>query len=165
MPTLKELQQMAKTAKKLVDTTRKASTQVSGVAQQGREVAERIGNSVKRKQRIEFAEAAMATCALIAAADGTISAPERRCAASFAGTSPELKAFSVDELQQMFVRHAGLIEIDRKLGRIHLLQIIGRAQPEDAQTLMRLGRLIAESDGPISPEQLTELEELRSTLG
>ena len=50
----------------------------------------------------DFAKASMAMCALIAAADGTISPEERRKTASFIGSNDALSVFDPSELQQHF---------------------------------------------------------------
>jgi tellurite resistance protein TerB len=50
----------------------------------------------------DFAKASMAMCALIAAADGTISPEERRKTAAFIGSNDALSVFEPSELQQHF---------------------------------------------------------------
>ena len=57
---------------------------------------------VAKHQSKDFAKASMAMCALIAAADGTITAEERRKTASFITSNDALSVFPAADLQGHF---------------------------------------------------------------
>ena len=68
-------------------------------------IADLQGNTktqVAEHKSKDFAKASMAMCALIAAADGTITAEERRKTAAFMGSNDALSVFEPSELQQHF---------------------------------------------------------------
>ena len=74
----------------------------------------------------DFAKASMAMCALIAAADGSITADERRKTAGFIGSNEALKVFEVSELQDHFTFYASKLESDYEFGKVEAIATIGK---------------------------------------
>ena len=61
-----------------------------------------LQGQLSKYKNSNFADASMATCALIAAADGSIDPEERRKTAKFIMNSDMLKAFDVSQLKAKF---------------------------------------------------------------
>ncbi|MEL0621328.1 tellurite resistance TerB family protein, partial [Psychrobacter proteolyticus] len=60
----------------------------------------------------KFADASMAICALVAAADGEIDADERRKTAAFIMSNDTLKVFDASELKEKFDFFCNKLEAD-----------------------------------------------------
>ena len=89
----------------------------------------------------DFAKASMAMCALIAAADGTITADERRKTAGFIGSNEALKVFEPSELQDHFTFYASKLEKDYEFGKVEAIATIGKlkSKPEAARAVIQVG--------------------------
>lgn len=103
----------------------------------------------------DFAKASMAMCALIAAADGTITADERRKTAGFIGSNEALKVFDVSELQGHFTFYAGKLESDYEFGKVEAIATIGRlkSKPEAARAVIQVGIIIGGADGNFDEDE------------
>ena len=80
---------------------------------------------VGKFQNKDFAKASMAMCALIAAADGTISAEERSRMVGFIASNDALSVFQPSELQQHFEFYASKLEKDFEFGKLESIATIG----------------------------------------
>ncbi len=89
----------------------------------------------------DFAKASMAMCALIAAADGTITADERRKTAGFIGSNDALKVFEASELQDHFTFYASKLETDYDFGKVEAIATIGKlkSKPDAARAVIQVG--------------------------
>ncbi len=104
---------------------------------------------VAKHQNKDFAKASMAMCALIAAADGTISPEERRKMAGFIASSDALSVFDAAELQQHFEFYASKLEKDFEFGKLESIATIGKlkSKPDAARAVLNVGIIIGGSDG------------------
>lgn len=107
-----------------------------------------VTGEVSKYKNQGFLDAAMAGCALIAAADGKIGSEEKQKMLKFVQGSEALKVFGADVVIATFNKAAAKIEADADFGPAELLQTIGRfkGKPE-APTLVRLCIAIGSSDG------------------
>lgn len=104
---------------------------------------------VEKYQNKEFAKASMAMCALIAAADGTISADERSKMIGFISSSDALSTFPPSELQDHFEFYASKLEKDFEFGKLEAIATIGKlkSKPEAARAVIQVGIIIGGADG------------------
>lgn len=115
----------------------------------------------------DFAKASMAMCALIAAADGTITADERRKTANFIGSNDALSAFDVSELQGHFEFYASKLEKDYDFGKVEAIATIGRlrSKPEAARAVIQVGIIIGGADGNFDADEQQAVREACQAVG
>jgi tellurite resistance protein TerB len=96
-----------------------------------------------------FRDATMAMCALVAAADGTIDADERRRIASLITTHDALANFPADDLRAKFEHYADKLSADFDFGKVSVLQEIGKVKkkPTEARAVIHIGIVIGGADG------------------
>jgi tellurite resistance protein TerB len=96
-----------------------------------------------------FRDATMAMCALVAAADGTIDAEERRRVASLIATNDALSNFPADDLRAKFDHYADKLSADFDFGKVAVLQEIGKVKkkPTEARAVIQIGIVIGGADG------------------
>jgi tellurite resistance protein TerB len=104
---------------------------------------------VEKYQNKDFAKASMAMCALIAAADGSISAEERSKMIGFISSSDALSTFPPSELQEHFEFYASKLEKDFEFGKLESIATIGKlkSKPEAARAVIQVGVIIGGADG------------------
>ena len=114
-----------------------------------------------------FAEASMAACALIAAADGRIDPAERQKTAAFIGSHDVLAAFDAAQLRESFDRYCGKLTTDHDFGRIEALQAVGklRAKPDQARAVVQVGVLVGGADGDFDADERRAVRDLCTALG
>ncbi|MBX6387552.1 MAG: TerB family tellurite resistance protein [Frankia sp.] len=114
-----------------------------------------------------FRDAAVAMCALVAAADGRIDPAERDGLQAFLATDPVMTNFSATELEQLFDRHLERLRTDPENGRRIALGDIARLrnQPAEAAAVLRLGEVIGRIDGAFPPVEQAVLREAAAALG
>lgn len=103
----------------------------------------------------DFAEASMATCALIAAADGSIDAAERQKTASFIVNNEILSIFPQEQLRTTFDKYCGKLENDYDFGKIDALAAIGKLKkkPDQARAVVQIGIIIGGADGNFDTDE------------
>lgn len=96
-----------------------------------------------------FRDASMAMCALVAAADGTVDASERRRVAQLIATNEVLQNFDAADLQRRFDAHLDKLAADFDFGRVSVLQEIAKAKkkPAEARAVVQIGIVIGGADG------------------
>jgi tellurite resistance protein TerB len=97
----------------------------------------------------EFANASMAMCALIAAADGSIEASERQKTAALIVNNDVLAVFPPDELRQKFDWYCDKLNKDFDFGKVEAIATIGKlkSKPEQARAVISIGLIIGAADG------------------
>lgn len=125
-----------------------------------------LAEAVAKVKNKEFMEAAMAGCALIAAADGEIETTEKAKLAKFIERSPELAVFDRTLLIGTFNRFADQLDFDFFMGKDACMKEI-RQIPGDEQKVLCLRLLvaIAGSDGEIEPAERKVIGEVAGALG
>jgi tellurite resistance protein TerB len=103
----------------------------------------------------EFANASMAMCALIAAADETIDATERRRTAALIASNEVLSVFSPDELRQKFDWYCDKLEKDYDFGKVEAIATIGKlkSKPDQARAVISIGLIIGSADGNFDADE------------
>ncbi|MEW2354099.1 TerB family tellurite resistance protein [Spirillospora sp. NPDC029432] len=114
-----------------------------------------------------FRDAAMAMCALVAAADGTVSPSERQRTASLITTNEALANFHANDLQRRFEEYVAKLTADFAFGRVSLLQDIGKAakKPAEARAVIQIGIVIGGADGHFDDDEKAVVREACHAVG
>lgn len=115
----------------------------------------------------DFAKASMAMCALIAAADGTITADERQKTAGFIGSNEALKVFPPSELQEHFNFYSSKLESDYAFGKVEAIATIGKlkSKPDAARAVIQVGIIIGGADGNFDKDEQQAVREACQAVG
>ncbi len=126
-----------------------------------------LKKQVEQFVNAEFAAAAMATCAMVAATDGTIDAAERKRVAEFIMSSNLLKSFDVADLNSKFNYYCNKLQADYDFGRIEAIQVIGKLKnkPEQARAVLQVGIVISGYDRTFDDKKKAALLELCHAVG
>jgi len=97
----------------------------------------------------DFLNASMAGSALIAMADGTITAEEKQKMVKFIETHDALSIFPTSDVIKAFQDFVAQIEFDKDIGEAKAYQALGKmkSNPEAARLLIRMTIAIASADG------------------
>jgi tellurite resistance protein TerB len=103
----------------------------------------------------EFANASMAMCALIAAADGSVDAAERQKTSGLIASNELLKAFPPDELQQKFAWYCDKLAKDHAFGTVEAVATIAKLKdkPDQARAVLQIGIIIGGADGDFDADE------------
>jgi tellurite resistance protein TerB len=114
-----------------------------------------------------FMEATVAACALVAAADGTISSEEKQKMAGFIRNSDELKHFAMSDVITFFEKVVGSFDFDAGIGKAEALKVIGRlrSNSEQARIMVRVACAIGASDGNFDQSERAVVREICVELG
>jgi tellurite resistance protein TerB len=122
---------------------------------------------VGKHKNKEFADASMAVCALIAAADGTISGEERRKTAGFITSNDVLSIFPATELLERFNHFAGKLESDYDFGKVEAIQALSKlkGKPDAARAVIQVGIIVGGSDGDFDENERQAVRESCNAVG
>ncbi|MBF0097691.1 MAG: tellurite resistance TerB family protein [Magnetococcales bacterium] len=113
-----------------------------------------LSQEMGRFKNRDLMEAILAGCALVAAADGSVSSAEKQKMLGFVQNSDALKVFQSQEVIQSFQKHMGKIEFDFALGKAESLQVIAKIKdPDQARLLVRVCCAIGSSDGQFDEQE------------
>lgn len=109
----------------------------------------------------EFANASMAMCALIAAADGTITADERRKTANLIASNDILSIFETADLQEKFGFYSSKLEKDFDFGKVEAIATLGKlkSKPDAARAVIQIGIIIGGADGNFDDDEKRVVKE------
>lgn len=115
----------------------------------------------------EFANGAMAMCALIAASDGTIEPSERQKTAALIMSNESLKVFTPDELRQKFDWFCDKLQGDFDFGKVEATATIGKlkSKPEQARAVIQIGIIIGGADGNFDQYEKNAVKEACFAVG
>ena len=130
-------------------------------------LTDEAGKQVAKFKDASFADASMAMCALIAAADGSIDTAERNKTAAFIGINPVLQVFDVSKLQEKFNYFCRKLTEDFAFGKMEAMQTIGKLAGNTAKatTLIQVGIIIGGADGDFDPDEKQVVREVCTALG
>lgn len=133
----------------------------------GNEARTRLTAEVSKFKNRTFMEATVAACAMVAAADGTISAEEKQKMAGFIRNSDELKHFSMTDVIAFFEKVVGNFDFDADIGKAEALKVIGRLRgnEEQARVMVRVACAIGASDGDFDPNERSVVRDICKELG
>lgn len=115
----------------------------------------------------EFAAGSMAMCALIAAADGTVDAQERRKTAALIASNDVLSVFPPAELQQKFDFYCDKLAKDFDFGKLEAIGTIGKlkSKPDHARAVISIGVIIGGADGTFDADERQAVKEACFAVG
>lgn len=133
----------------------------------GIEARGRLTAEVSKFRNRSFMEAVVAACAMVAAADGTVSSEEKQKMAGFIRNSDELKHFSMPEVIAYFEKVIGNFDFDAEIGRAEALKVIGRLRgnEEQARIMVRVACAIGASDGNFDDDERAVVRSICVELG
>ncbi len=114
-----------------------------------------------------FRDASMAMCALVAAADGSIDAEERRRVAGLITSNDALSNFAADDLRAKFEGYANKLSADFDFGKVGVIQEIGKVKkkPNEARAVIQIGIIIGGADGNFDDDEKKVVREACFALG
>jgi tellurite resistance protein TerB len=133
----------------------------------GNEARTRLTAEVSKFKNRTFMEATVAACAMVAAADGTISAQEKQKMAGFIRNSDELKVFEMPAVIAFFEKVTGNFDFDADIGKAEALKVIGRLRgnEEQSRVMVRVACAIGASDGDFDDGEKAVVRDICKELG
>ena len=115
----------------------------------------------------DFLNAAMAGSALIAMADGSVSAEEKQKMIKFIENNDALSIFAVSDVIKAFQDFITQLEFDRDIGEAKAFQALGKmkSNAEAARLLIRMIIAIASSDGNFDDSEKKTANRIAKELG
>ena len=113
-----------------------------------------------------FMEAVVSGCALVAAADGTISAEEKQKMAGFIQRADELKHFDMSQVIETFNKTVSDFEFDHEIGKAAALKKIAaiKSNGDQARLLVRVVCAIGAADGDFDADEKAIVREICKEL-
>lgn len=129
--------------------------------QQTQDMTQRLQGEAHKFKNKDFAKAAMAMCALIASADGSIDASERQKTAGFIMANPVLQGFDAGELRAQFDHFCNALTADYDFGKIEAIQAISKLKGKEDQgrAVIQVGIIIGGSDGNFDEDEKQAVRE------
>ena len=115
----------------------------------------------------EFANGAMAMCALVAAADGSIDPTERQKTAALIMSNQSLSVFHADDLRQKFDWFCDKRNGDFDFGKVEATATIGKlkSKPEQARAVVQIGIIIGGADGSFDQYEKAAVKDVCFAVG
>ncbi len=129
--------------------------------------ADQLSKEASKFNNRDFANAAMATCALIAAADGKIDGKERQKTAALIANNSTLKAFDVNNLKDSFNAYCDTLNSDFDFGAIDLLGVVSKLKKNEAQAraVIQIGIIIGSADGNFDDDEKAVVKKICYAVG
>ena len=125
-----------------------------------------LSQEMSRFQNRALMDAVLAGCALVAAADGTISKGEKEKMLGFVRNSEALKHYDQNIVIETFQKHIGKLEFDFTIGKIESLKVISKIKkPDEGRLLVRVCCAIGSADGNFDSDERTIVREICQELG
>jgi tellurite resistance protein TerB len=115
----------------------------------------------------EFADASMAMCALVAAADGSVDAAERQKTASLIASNETLSVFPADDLRAKFDTYCDKLNRDFDFGKVEAVSSIAKlkSKPDQARAVVSIGLIIGGADGQFDADERRAVKEACYAVG
>lgn len=126
-----------------------------------------LQTNISKFKNNEFADASMAICALIAAADGTINSAERQKTAALIVSNETLKIFPALELKQKFEFYCEKLSQDFDFGKIEAIQAIAKLNKklDQGRAVIQIGIIIGGADGNFDSDEKKIVKEACHAVG
>ena len=120
-----------------------------------------------RHRNRPFLEATMATSALVAFSDGSVSFSERYRVDQILEHLDQLRAFDPHEAVDLFNDYVEALRERPEEARAQALAAIVpfAEDPDAARLIVRIGAAISQADGVFTESERTQIEEICATLG
>lgn len=125
-----------------------------------------LTDSVARFNNRKFMDAAMAGCAMVAAADGSIDSDEKQKVAGFIRANPAMQSFDMKQCIERFTEFAAQLEFDVSVGSVECLKAVGViTEADQAKTLVHLCVAIGAADGDFDDDEKKVVKSIVTKLG
>jgi len=130
------------------------------------EARDTLNNEITKFKSKDLLEAVVAGCALVAYADGTVSAEEKQKMIGYLRSSDQLKVFDLDDVIRLFQKYVEKFEFDTTIGTGEVMQAVGkfRGKPQ-AQLVVRVCCAIGAADGDFDATEQAAVRRMCSELG
>lgn len=130
------------------------------------EVKTGLITEAKRFKNKEFHMSVVAACALIAYADGEVSADEKKKMAGFMRINDAMKIFDINTTIEIFNKFIQQMEFDLDIGRSEALTAIAKlsGKTAEARTVVRLACAIGAADGDFDDSEKAAVRSICSEL-
>lgn len=128
---------------------------------QANSLAKNLTTEVAKFKNADFANAAMAVCSLIAAADGSIDAAEKQKTTALIMSNSVLSIFTPSDLKVKFDFFCTKLSSDYDFGKIEAIQAIAKlkSKPDQARAIIQIGVIIGSADGNFDDTEKKALRE------
>lgn len=128
---------------------------------------DQLASEVAQFKNRSFMEAAVAACAVIAAADGKVGSEEKQKMAGFIRMSKELSVFDMSEVIAFFNKMVEHMEFDVDIGRAECLRAVGKLRGKDKESrlVVRVACAIGASDGNFDDQEKQAVRMICRDLG
>lgn len=115
----------------------------------------------------DFLNAAMAGCALVAMADGSVSAEEKQKMIRFIESNDALSVFTTSDVIKAFQEFVGQLEFDKDIGEAKAYQALLKMKSNEgaARLLVRMVIAVAASDGNFDAKEQDVASKIIRELG
>ena len=115
----------------------------------------------------DFLNAAMAGCALISMADGSVSSEEKQKMIKFIESNDALSVFTTSDVIKAFQDYVGQLEFDKDIGEAKAYQSLHKmkSNAEASRLLVRMIIAVASSDGDFDAKEQTVASKIIRELG
>jgi len=115
----------------------------------------------------EFANASMAMCALIAAADGKVDPSERSKTAALITSNDVLEIFPPSELRDKFDWYLDRLARDYDFGKVEAIATIAKlkAKQDQARAVIQIGIIIGGADGDFDADERRAVKDACHAVG
>lgn len=126
-----------------------------------------LSTKVSQFKNNDFANATMAMCALVAAADGDIDSSERQKTAAFIMSNETLKIFEASDLREKFNFFCDKLTQDFDFGKIECIQTISKVKKNESQAraVIQLGIIIGGADGDFDADEKIAVKDACNAIG
>ena len=131
------------------------------------QINDSLQTNISKFKNNDFADASMAICALIAAADGTINTDERQKTTALIISNETLKIFPASELKQKFDFYCEKLSQDFDFGRIEAIQAIAKLNKklDQGRAVIQIGIIIDGADGDFDKDEKKVVKEACHAVG
>lgn len=129
------------------------------------QVQDSLVQEMTRFRNQALMEAVLAGCALVSAADGSVSKAEKEKMVGFVRHSEALKSYDPGVVVDTFQKYIGKLEFDFAIGKIEALRVISAIKkPEERRLLVRVCCAIGGSDGNFDASERQVVREICQEL-
>jgi tellurite resistance protein TerB len=124
-------------------------------------------DAIKKHKNKDFMDAIVAGCALVAAADGSISDAEKQTMGQYIQRSDDLSVFDMGEVVKRFNHFADNFAFNFMIGKGEALKAVGKLKKNDeaARLLVRVCCAIGMADGDFDAKEQSMVREICNELG
>ncbi len=126
-----------------------------------------LQTNISKFKNTDFANASMAMCALIAAADGSIDASEKQKTTALIISNEILKIFPASDLRQKFEFYCDKLSQDFDFGKIEAIQALAKLnkKPDQGRAIIQIGIIIGGADGNLDRDERKVIKEACYAVG